>query len=249
MVAGELVVAWSDTRNSAPGNPNDLYAVMIGGDGARAAGWPAGGVALSTAPGSQEHARIESGHFAWEDTRSGVAQVYVTNLDTQGQRQCCNWAVDGTPAGPASGEQKNPALLRGDNATFVAWEDSRNLATSGWDIYVQAFQSDGAQGTLVGVDPTPPRATVAFRAPAPNPTRGSTRLSLDLPQAAQLRVSVYDVVGRLVHRVASGSFTAGPHEWTWSGADDAGRSLPAGLYHVRAVVDGVALTRSVVRIR
>jgi flagellar hook assembly protein FlgD len=64
-----------------------------------------------------------------------------------------------------------------------------------------------------------------------------------------VRVDVYDIVGRHVRTVAQGTLAAGLHEWRWAGADDAGRLLPAGLYHVRARVDGVASSRTIVRLR
>jgi flagellar hook assembly protein FlgD len=49
-----------------------------------------------------------------------------------------------------------------------------------------------------------------------------------------------------VRTLSDGLLAAGPHEWDWRGTDDAGSRVPVGIYHVRAVVDGVASTCSVV---
>src|SRR5262249_3345936 len=82
-VSGELSIVWSDVRDAGPGNPNDLYAQSLTPDGTRAAGWPASGAVVSKAAGSQDHARVAGSLYAWEDTRSGEAKVFVTSLDAQ----------------------------------------------------------------------------------------------------------------------------------------------------------------------
>jgi flagellar hook assembly protein FlgD len=63
-----------------------------------------------------------------------------------------------------------------------------------------------------------------------------------------VHLAVYDLLGRRVRLIAEGALEPGAHDWDWRGTNDAGTRVHAGLYHVRAVVDGVAATRSVVRI-
>jgi hypothetical protein len=249
---GGLVLAWSDTRAATPTNPTDLYAQRTGANGTHPAGWPASGLALCTAPGRQDHARLSvhsegSTVFTWEDQREGDHRVYATLRNPEGQLPCCNWLADGTPVTQSPGDQRYPVIRAGnDGGAFVAWEDGRDLATNGYDIYAQAFTSDGRNAD---VEPGPPVEIATLRAPAPNPSRGLTRLRLELPRGAHVRVDVYDIVGRHVHTVAGGTLEAGLHEWRWAGTDDAGRLQPPGLYHVRARVDGVASSRTIVRLR
>jgi hypothetical protein len=249
---GGLVLIWSDTRAATPTNPTDLYAQRIGADGTRPAGWPASGLAVCSAPGRQDHARVSvhsegSTVYAWEDQRDGDHRVYSTLRNPEGQVPCCNWLADGTPVTQSPWDQRNPVIRAGNaGGAFVAWEDGRDLATNGYDLYGQAFTSDGRNAD---VEPGPPVEIATLRDPAPNPSRGLTRLRLELPRGAHVRVDVYDIVGRHVRTVAQGTLAAGLHEWRWAGADDAGRLLPAGLYHVRARVDGVASSRTIVRLR
>jgi hypothetical protein len=64
---------------------------------------------------------------------------------------------------------------------------------------------------------------------------------LDLPApAGQVEVSVYDVAGRRLASLHKGPLSTGVHRLTWSGTDVAnGAPRPgAGIYFVRAVVDG-----------
>jgi hypothetical protein len=50
--AGAAIVAWADDRNAAASS-NDIYAARFLADGSRAPGWPADGLAISTAPASE----------------------------------------------------------------------------------------------------------------------------------------------------------------------------------------------------
>jgi hypothetical protein len=67
---------------------------------------------------------------------------------------------------------------------------------------------------------------------------------LDLPAAAtRIEVAIYDVAGRRVAALYQGGLAAGVHRMTWSGAEAAaGATRPgAGIYFVRALVDGRVL--------
>jgi len=65
-----------------------------------------------------------------------------------------------------------------------------------------------------------------------NPARadGSHALSFDLPEEGPVSLRVYDVTGALVTTLVEGTLAAGPHQATWNGRDDEGRTVPAGLY-------------------
>ncbi len=62
----------------------------------------------------------------------------------------------------------------------------------------------------------------------PNPFNASTTLRFSLPVKSGVVLSIYDLLGRLVERVAGEEFSAGPHEVRW----DAGR-FSSGVYLCR----------------
>ena len=64
----------------------------------------------------------------------------------------------------------------------------------------------------------------------PNPMRGAATVALTLGVASEVRVAVYDVLGREVAVLHEGPLGAGMHELRLNG-----RSLPSGLYLVRVV--------------
>ncbi len=84
-----------------------------------------------------------------------------------------------------------------------------------------------------GVNDPAPRATDIALSAAPNPVRGSTRLSFTLPQSATGSIRILDVSGRLVRQVLAGELAAGAHQVTWDGRDAAGAPVPTGVYLVR----------------
>jgi len=92
----------------------------------------------------------------------------------------------------------------------------------------------------VSAEPTPGKPAAEFvLSPAyPNPSSGAVTVPLVLPEAAEVRVMVYDVLGRQVSVLTEGRVEAGRREFTLDGG-----ALPAGLYIVRATVrtDGGAV--------
>ncbi len=46
-------------------------------------------------------------------------------------------------------------------------------------------------------------------------------------------VSLYDIAGRLVRTIATGSYESGLHVTRWDGNDETGHKAAAGLYFLR----------------
>ena len=71
----------------------------------------------------------------------------------------------------------------------------------------------------------------------PNPTRGSATFAFELADAADVRLAVYDVLGRQVALLQDGALDAGTHTVAFDG-----RALPAGAYVYRLATDGAVQT-------
>ena len=97
-----------------------------------------------------------------------------------------------------------------------------------------------------GASNRPAAAGLAFSIPRPNPARDLSRFDCALPEAAQVRVEVFDLVGRRVRLLADGSWAAGPQELVFDLRDDRGVRLAAGVYLVRAQLGSAAFTRRLV---
>lgn len=84
----------------------------------------------------------------------------------------------------------------------------------------------------------------------PNPTSGAARVMLTVPTGAtSVRLSLFDVTGRLVRRLAVGPLTEGPNTVTWDGADDSGRLVSPGIYFMRYDAGRVSESRKIIVVR
>jgi hypothetical protein len=147
--SGGAIAVWQDNR----GLTIDLYAQRLTANGNVAPSWPANGVPLSLAAGSQlsglGSADGHGGAFvAWEDYREDPAQrtafadVYVQHILVNGQT-ANGWPADGAPACLADSAQLAPRVtIDGSGGAFVVWTDSRG-STTGQDAYEQHLGSGG----------------------------------------------------------------------------------------------------------
>jgi unsaturated chondroitin disaccharide hydrolase len=81
---------------------------------------------------------------------------------------------------------------------------------------------------------------------APNPFAAATRIGFHLPAAGTVEVSVFDVRGAEVARLAAGRFAAGDHVLHWDGSRRGGGRAPSGLYFVTVRAGQLSRTRKVV---
>jgi len=81
---------------------------------------------------------------------------------------------------------------------------------------------------------------------APNPFNPRTTIHFDVGRSGSVQLGIYDVGGRLVRDLVSGTLVAGRHEVVWDGRDRGGRSAAAGVYFVRMTGEGKSLTAKMV---
>jgi len=72
----------------------------------------------------------------------------------------------------------------------------------------------------------------------PNPFNPMTRIAFSLPQPGAVKVSVFDVSGRLVRELGSNEFDAGRGEIVWDGTDRLGEPVATGVYLYRMQAAG-----------
>ena len=80
----------------------------------------------------------------------------------------------------------------------------------------------------------------ALHAAYPNPAAGGATLRFDLPEAASVRLGVYDLLGREVARLVDGDVAGGRHEAVLDA-----RALASGVYVVRLVAGADVQTQRV----
>jgi len=122
--AGGVLVAWTDLRSGNPGS--DIFAQHIFGTGALDPAWPADGLGLSTAAGSQTgSAMIPDGAHgaivAWTDSRDGTNEVFAQRVSSAGAI-APGWPVNGQLVSVGGTDEEVPALASdGAGGAIVAW--------------------------------------------------------------------------------------------------------------------------------
>ena len=116
-------------------------------------------------------------------------------------------------------------------------------------IFDEAHHLEDVASGHFGIRVGEARAKHLLRTLVPNPAAGPVRIVCTSPRAGEAELAVFRVDGRRVRTIASGAWSAGPHELVWDGRDDAGREVAPGVYLVRVTVPGARETRRIVRLR
>jgi hypothetical protein len=96
----------------------------------------------------------------------------------------------------------------------------------------------GAGTTLPGNEAGSQGVALLNRA-YPNPFSASTSFAYKVAEGgSSVEVGVFNVAGRLVKTLASGSQAAGTYTVTWNGSDDAGVRMAPGVYFLKSKVGG-----------
>ncbi|UCH11149.1 MAG: T9SS type A sorting domain-containing protein, partial [Fidelibacterota bacterium] len=89
-------------------------------------------------------------------------------------------------------------------------------------------------GSLLSLmDGTSIPETFALHQNHPNPFNPSTTIRFDVPEASDVKLVVYNILGREVIRLREGYLDAGYHQVVWNGRTATGREVPTGVYVLR----------------
>ncbi len=67
----------------------------------------------------------------------------------------------------------------------------------------------------------------------PNPFNLVTTLRFDLPERAEVALTIYDILGREVVRLINQEMGPGYHQVVWDGVTTRGWEVPSGIYIAR----------------
>ena len=65
----------------------------------------------------------------------------------------------------------------------------------------------------------------------PNPFNPITTIRYDLPEDAEIIISVYDIIGREIKTLIKTNQSSGSRSISWDGTNDNGEVLPGGIYY------------------
>ena len=225
--AGGAIATWRDNRS---GDGFDIYAQRMSAGGSPQ--WTVDGVALCMADDYQVDPTIATDGaggaiVTWYDYRSGDYDIYAQRISLGGAVQ---WAANGVAVCTAPGFQLAPTLVAdGAGGAIVTWYDRRSSPDA--DIYAQRIPMTSAPASV-------PESVALSLCNYPNPFNPRTTIRFELPVAGPVRLSIYDVAGRLVRTLVDDSLPQGSHEAVWDGRDATGREVGSGSYLARLEFGG-----------
>jgi hypothetical protein len=163
----------------------------------------------------------------------------VWALPLSGTSAWMQLAPDGTPPSPRYWPTAIYDPVSDRMVVFGGVDATLTFQNDVWELVLES---------VVAVGDAPP-TRIEFALPRPNPSRAEVTFDFALPGAAPLSIVICDVAGRVVWRVAEGTFAAGRYRRTWAGRDLHGGAAPSGVYFVRYRAPGVNAERKVSLVR
>ncbi|OGG43279.1 MAG: hypothetical protein A3F84_12920 [Candidatus Handelsmanbacteria bacterium RIFCSPLOWO2_12_FULL_64_10] len=132
--------------------------------------------------------------------------------------------------------------------TATATDRSNNTASVSAAVTVGHDQGKkAAKMALSGLEEVP--ESFGIDPNYPNPFNPATTIRYALPEASDVRLVVYNILGQQVRALAQGRQEAGYYRVTWDGRDDAGRPVSSGLYLYRFESKGLVKTEKMLLLK
>jgi hypothetical protein len=172
-------------------------------------------------------------------------------------------------------DPSRPPVIRAAGLTDTTFTPTRDLETNTpyrWRVTARLTTGESvavnSAATVVIFDPGRPLATILFQNfpnPFPTETSATTCIWFDLREQGAVRLEIFDLRGNLVRTLIPSERVSGvllpgrygrasatgpdsgcdPH-LSWDGVARDGRVVPPGVYIVRLVANGAAMTRKIV---
>lgn len=83
----------------------------------------------------------------------------------------------------------------------------------------------------------------------PNPFNSNTTIMFELPEPSDVRITIYDILGRRVTTLVDEKMSAGSHSKIWNGTNQTGRTVSSGIYFYRLEMNKHAATRKLLLLK
>ncbi len=176
--------------------------------------------------------------------QKGLVRGFVSEASAQAMLMPATW--------PTVGGLPLSTLLPGGFGN-CAVHDDRDLGTdgttTGWWLYFNFIAAAVPYDEYVTPVRPAPGTSVTLGPARPNPFSPSTSIAYSLDRAQHIRITIYDVAGRVVTELLDATRPAGDHDLVWSGRGRDGRDVPAGVYFVRLQSEAGTASRKIVLLR
>jgi len=145
----------------------------------------------------------------------------------------------GAGLGYTTGANGYTGWLSSDGEEWVILDEEFGIAFE--PVIIPA--EDGMAGKSMDEPQDTPVAVTALLNPAPNPFNPRTELKYQLKTASEVELSIFNLRGERVARLASGWHESGRYSVFWHGQAGGGQPVSSGTYFARLRADGVTQTQ------
>lgn len=187
-------------------------------------------------------------HLIWYDTRgyyansnTGRKATYYTYSTNRGLSWAPEERISDTTDAFANSLYGHYQTFTTDSfRVYSAWGDLRN-GVNNINIYYSWRSLPVLSGVVAGID-TPKEHKLSQN--YPNPFNPLTTISYELPVQSNIKIIIYDVLGRVVKRLVNGIQKAGKYSVTWDAAENAG-----GIYFYEFQTENYKETRKMILLK
>jgi hypothetical protein len=210
--AGDIIyLVWEDSRNGS-----EIYYTRSGNRGVF---WSPE-IRLTNAPGTSTvpHISVSSSyvHLVWRDSRSGNYEIYH-KLSSDGG---LSWGTTDTRLTIDPANSESPSLGISGSILHVVWDDNR-------DGNSEIYYKRNPTGNPVGITPVNSEIPDEFSLEQnyPNPFNPTTNVKFQISKSSQVKLTVYDILGKEAAILANERLNPGTYEVEWNAS-----SFPSGVY-------------------
>jgi Secretion system C-terminal sorting domain len=239
-------LAWQDFRS---GTARDIYAQRFDLDGEPMLA-PATGIAL----GNDLHDQTRPATLAVEGDSLWVVWEDVGTSNHQDIHYSCvgpdgvvgeEYAEGGLVLSAAYHDQNNVSIVPDDENGFMAvWEDERSRSIE----TIRNIYSQRVNPFVSGIATTRDNIPSGWELSDayPNPFNPSTKIGYKVAKATNVKITVYDILGREVANILNTVKTAGNHIVYWNGKNSSNVPVASGIYFYQLTSENVTITKRMV---
>jgi hypothetical protein len=132
--------------------------------------------------------------------------------------------------------------ISGNWTVFTTDSDDTTMSNDVWNILIDAGGVLSIHGDIIP-------EVYALHQNYPNPFNPTTILRYDLPEDTQVRITIYDIMGREIRTLFNNQQSAGYKSVVWDATNDLGQPVSAGMYLYRIFAEEFVQVKKMVLLK
>lgn len=164
------------------------------------------------------------------DLGQGISGVLVTIRDVSSGQVIGYDFSDGQGGYQIAGVHDGALTVQASKISYISEAQSVQMNTSSGNMMMVNFDlSNSPLGLELASEAWVP-SQLELGQNYPNPFNPETRIRFGLPQAQQVRLVIYNILGQTINTLVDENLSAGSYEYTWNGSDARGQQVASGIY-------------------